>query len=140
VSAGQAVASVLLLAGSFLALLAGLGLVRLPDVFARMHAATKPATLGLVLICLGAGIAGAETADVAKLLLVVALQFLTAPVGAHMVARAAYHAGGLLDRRTVLDELAAAAVRPGRSTRPTGQVDGGKPSRRRNADRGGEDH
>ena len=102
---GEIVASVLILAGAALALLAGIGLVRLPDVFARMHAATKPATLGLVLICLGAAVTDADLADVAKLLLVVVLQFLTAPVGAHMVGRAAYHVGGLLDPATVLDEL-----------------------------------
>ncbi len=103
---GEIAASVLILLGAFLALLAGIGLVRLPDVFARMHAATKPATLGLVLICVGAAVTDAELADVAKLVLVVVLQFLTAPVGAHMVGRAAYHAGGLLDQHTVLDELA----------------------------------
>lgn len=105
-------ASILILVGSALALLAGIGLVRLPDVFARMHAATKPATLGLMLICIGAAVTDAQLADVAKLGLVVALQFLTAPVGAHMVGRAAYHAGGLLHRNTRLDELATAERPP----------------------------
>ncbi len=103
----EILASALILAGSALALLAGIGLVRLPDVFARMHAATKPATLGLMLICIGAAVIDSDLADVAKLTLVVALQFLTAPVGAHMVARASYHAGGMLHRGTRLDELAA---------------------------------
>jgi multicomponent Na+:H+ antiporter subunit G len=111
-SAAEVVASAFILAGSALALLAGIGIVRLPDVFARMHAATKPATLGLALICVGAAITDARVSDVAKLALVVALQFFTAPVGAHMVGRAAYHAGGLLDRRTVLDELATAERPP----------------------------
>lgn len=109
---GQAIASVFMLAGSALALIAGIGLVRLPDVFARMHAATKPATLGLLFICVGAGIADASLPDVAKLTLVVALQFLTAPVGAHMVGRAAYHAGGLLHPGTVLDEMAGDEAEP----------------------------
>ena len=130
---GEIVASVLILLGAFLALLAGIGLVRLPDVFARMHAATKPATLGLVLICVGAAVTDAGLADVAKLTLVVVLQFLTAPVGAHMVGRAAYHAGGLLDRETVLDELDEVrrphAHGPGRS--PTG------PGRHHEGDEGG---
>jgi multicomponent Na+:H+ antiporter subunit G len=111
-SAAEVVASALILAGSALALLAGIGIVRLPDVFARMHAATKPATLGLALVCVGAAITDAQVSDIAKLVLVVALQFFTAPVGAHMVGRAAYHAGGLLDRRTVLDELATAERPP----------------------------
>lgn len=106
-SVGEVVASVLVLLGAALSLLAGIGLVHLPDVFGRMHAATKPATLGLVLICVGAAVSTGDVPDVAKLALVVALQFLTAPVGAHMVGRAAYHAGGLLSPGTVLDELAA---------------------------------
>jgi multicomponent Na+:H+ antiporter subunit G len=108
VSAPEVVASGLVLVGAFLALLAGIGVVRLPDVFARMHAATKPATLGLALICLGAAISDAQLSDVAKLALVVLLQFFTAPVGAHMVGRAAYHCGDLVDEDTVLDELAEA--------------------------------
>jgi multicomponent Na+:H+ antiporter subunit G len=107
VNAGQAIASVFMLAGCALALVAGIGVVRLPDVFARMHAATKPATLGLLLVCIGAAVADATLTDVAKLGLVVVLQFLTAPVGAHMVGRAAYGAG-LLHGGTVLDELATA--------------------------------
>ncbi len=111
-SPGEVIASALILVGAALALVAGIGLVRLPDVFARMHAATKPATLGLALICVGAAITDAQLSDVAKLALVVALQFFTAPVGAHMVGRAAYHAGGLLDGDTRLDELASADPPP----------------------------
>ena len=110
---GEVVASALVLVGAALSLLAGIGLVHLPDVFARMHAATKPATLGLVLICAGAAISTAEVPDVAKLLLVVVLQFLTAPVGAHMVGRAAYHAGGLLSPGTVLDDALTIACGEG---------------------------
>jgi multicomponent Na+:H+ antiporter subunit G len=120
---------VLILAGGALALLAGIGLVRLPDVFARMHAATKPATLGLVLVCLGAALTDAEAADVAKLLLVVVLQFLTAPVGAHMVGRAASHAGVLLEAKTVLDEMAPVARRRGRPDDGGGE-DGDRPGGR----------
>jgi len=111
-SPAEIAAAALILVGSALALLAGIGLVRLPDVFARMHAATKPATLGLALICLGAAVTDARLSDVAKLALVVALQFFTAPVGAHMVGRAAYHAGGLLHSDTRLDELASAERPP----------------------------
>jgi multicomponent Na+:H+ antiporter subunit G len=104
------IASVLLLVGSALAVLAGVGLHRFPDVFARMHAATKPATLGLVLLLTGAAMQAEAAGDVAKLLLVVALQFLTAPVGAHMIGRAAYRAGTELSPDTVVDELAGVDV------------------------------
>jgi multicomponent Na+:H+ antiporter subunit G len=100
------VGAVLLLAGCGLAVLAGVGLVRFPDVFARMHAATKPATLGLVLVAVGAMFRVERLSDVSKLALVVAIQFLTAPVGAHLVGRAAYWAGGALDPSTDPDDLA----------------------------------
>ncbi len=102
----DAVAAVLILTGVALGIGAGLGLQRFPDVFARMHAATKPATLGLVLVLTGAALRVEESGDVAKLLLVVVLQFVTAPVGAHMVGRAAYRAGTELSPATSCDELA----------------------------------
>jgi multicomponent Na+:H+ antiporter subunit G len=99
------VSAVLLLSGVALAVIAGLGLVRLPDVFSRMHAATKPATLGLVLVLLGAALRVEDGSDAATLLLVGAFQFLTAPVGAHIIGRSAYRAGaGALDD-LVVDEL-----------------------------------
>jgi len=100
------IAAVLILVGVALAIAAGLGLQRFPDVFARMHAATKPATLGLVLVLAGAALRVEAAGDVAKLLLVLILQFITAPVGAHMVGRAAYRAGTELSPTTTIDELA----------------------------------
>ena len=99
------VSSVLLLVGVFLAVVAAVGLVRLPDVLSRMHAATKPATLGLLLITVGAALRMQDGSDAVKLLLVAAFQFVTAPVAAHMIARAAYRSGtGALDE-LVVDEL-----------------------------------
>lgn len=106
------VSSVCIVSGATLALLAGVGLQRFPDVFARMHAATKPATLGLVLILAGTGLQVERVGDAAKLLLVVGLQFITAPVAAHMIGRAAYRAGTELSPETVLDELATSASEP----------------------------
>ncbi len=102
----DAIAAVLILLGVGLGVTAGLGLQRFPDVFARMHAATKPATLGLVLVVAGAALRVEDPGDVAKLLLVLVLQFITAPVGAHMVGRAAYRAGTELSPTTSIDELA----------------------------------
>ena len=84
----EIVAAVLLLAGCSLALFGALGVLRFPGLFARMHAATKPPTLGLVLVAAGIAAVAADLADAAFVVLVVALQFLTAPVGAHLLARA----------------------------------------------------
>jgi multicomponent Na+:H+ antiporter subunit G len=99
------VSAVLVVAGASLMALGGLGIVRLPDVFARMHAATKPPTLGLVLVVLAAMLQVDDVSDLGLLLLVLLLQFLTAPVGAHLIGRASYDSGGLLAPDTVRDDL-----------------------------------
>lgn len=101
----QVLVAVMLLLGCLLGLLAAVGLHRFPDLFCRMHAATKPATLGLVLVALAVGLTVNSSGAIIKLLLVVVLQFLTAPVSAHMVGRAAYRSGIPLSDTTVMDEL-----------------------------------
>jgi multicomponent Na+:H+ antiporter subunit G len=111
-------AGALIVTGGALAVVAGIGLHRFPDVFARMHAATKPATLGLALVLTGAALNAEDAGDMAKLLLVLALQLVTAPVGAHLVGRAAYRSGTELAPGTVLDELADVERRSGE--RPDG--------------------
>jgi multicomponent Na+:H+ antiporter subunit G len=97
-------AAVLLLSGVALSIIGGIGINRFPDVFARMHAATKPITLGLALVLLGAALLKTEIPSIVKLLLAAGLQFITAPVAAHMVGRAAYRAG--TERSPGVDELA----------------------------------
>lgn len=92
-TAKEILAAVLLLAGSSLAFLGALGVARFPGLFARMHAATKPPTLGLVLVAAGVACVASDVADAAFVALVVLLQFLTAPVGAHLLARAARRRG-----------------------------------------------
>jgi multicomponent Na+:H+ antiporter subunit G len=108
----DALAALLLAAGTLLTVLAGVGVLRLPDVFARMHAATKSSSLGLALVLLGAALRVRGVGDTAKLVLVIALQFLTAPVAAHLVGRAAHRAGEALDHVTEVDELAGAERPP----------------------------
>lgn len=98
--------AVLLCTGVALAMIGCIGMHRFPDVFARMHATSKPATLGLVLVLAGAGLRMLDVGDVVKLALVFVLQFVTAPTGAHMVGRAAYRAGTELSPETSIDELA----------------------------------
>jgi len=102
----EVTASALLLTGSVLCLLAGAGLQRFDSVFARMHAATKSMTLGLALVASGAALTVDDPGDRVKLLLVAALQFITAPVAAHVVGRAAYRSGTELQADMALDELA----------------------------------
>jgi multicomponent Na+:H+ antiporter subunit G len=100
----EVLASVLLIGGALLALLAAVGLQRFDDVFARMHSATKPATLGLMLILGGTALVLPEPGAVAKLFLVILLQFVTAPVAAHLVGRAAFRTGQELSPNTIVTE------------------------------------
>lgn len=99
------VAAALLLAGSSLALTAVVGLFRLPDVYARMHAATKPLTLGVALCLLGAAVRADDLSDVTKLLLAATFQLLTAPVASHLLGRAAHQTDAPQADSTVVDEL-----------------------------------
>lgn len=85
----EVLAAILLVLGAFLATVAAIGLQRFDDVLARMHSATKPATLGLLLIVIGTTVVLREPGSVLKLVLVILLQMVTAPVGAHLVGRAA---------------------------------------------------
>jgi multicomponent Na+:H+ antiporter subunit G len=78
---------ILVLAGASVALIAAIGVVRLRDARSAMHAATKPATLGILLIGAGAVLQLDDLSSVSKLVVIIALQFVTAPVGAHMLAR-----------------------------------------------------
>jgi multicomponent Na+:H+ antiporter subunit G len=87
------VVAVLLLAGVGLNLTAAIGLHRFPDVFCRMHAATKPATFGLLCVLTGAALAIGEVPAATKLALVAVLQLATNPVGGHMVGRAGWNVG-----------------------------------------------
>jgi len=100
------VAGALLVGGCLLALVAALGVLRLPDLLTRMHAATKPQVLGLVLVLAGLAVRLREPGALGVLALAVLFQFATAPVATHMVARAGFRAG-LLRRPDLLvtDEL-----------------------------------
>ena len=81
------------------------GLYRLPDVYARMHAATKPATLGITLCLVGAALQVDDVDVATKLLLAAAFQLLTAPVAGHLLGRAAHDTGAAQSIDTVVDEL-----------------------------------
>ncbi|MGK5110525.1 MULTISPECIES: monovalent cation/H(+) antiporter subunit G [unclassified Geodermatophilus] len=95
-----------LLAGAFLCLTAGLGLVRFPDVLSRMHAGTKPQVLGVLLIMVGGAIRLSSWSAAWMLLLVAAFQLLTAPVSAHMISRVAYRRRHVRRDLLLVDELA----------------------------------
>lgn len=99
------VSGALVILGAALLLLAGIGVLRLPDVFSRMHAGTKAASLGLAFILVGAALVTPDAVARVKLLVAIVFQFLTAPVAAHLIGRAAYRAGVPLFEGTRFDEL-----------------------------------
>lgn len=80
----------LLLGGALMSLAAAVGLLRFPDLLSRMHAATKPQVLGLLLFLLAIAVELRSWAIVPVLIVCWIFQLLTAPVSAHMVGRAGY--------------------------------------------------
>ena len=102
---------VLLVGAGALTLAAGVGLLRFPDAVTRLHAGTKPQILGLVLLVLALALQARSWDALLLLSPILVLQMLTAPISAHMIARAAYRTGNLDPRRTPIDELAPAVER-----------------------------
>jgi multicomponent Na+:H+ antiporter subunit G len=107
---------VLILLGAILCLSAAVGLLHFRDVPSRLHAATKPQVLGLVLICLAVALSqrsvGGILLGLALVTPVVLMQFATAPLSAHMVGRQAYRNGTTDQHTLVVDELADSKQTP----------------------------
>jgi multicomponent Na+:H+ antiporter subunit G len=89
-STTDVIASIALVLGALMSLLAGVAVLRFPDTMSRIHAATKPQVLGIMLLMLGVGLRLGSPAVIGMLVLIVVLQFVTAPVSAHLTVRVAY--------------------------------------------------
>ena len=98
-------AAVLILAGSFFSLVGAIGLVRLPDVYARSHAASKAGTIGSGLAMLAIAVAAPEAYVATRAVAGLLFFLLTAPVSAHLLMRAAYKAGYPLAAGAVSDAM-----------------------------------
>lgn len=98
------VTAILWLAGSAFALLAAIGVLRMPDVFTRMQASTKASTLGLGCLLIGAALQMGDFAGFIRAVSIGAFVLLTTPVAGHVIARASYFADVPLWKGTVLDE------------------------------------
>lgn len=86
------IAAALLVLGGFFCFAAGVGVVRFKDTYARMHASTKAGTLGLCLVCVAVMIEAETWGNVVEAAFVFLFMIATAPVGAHLIARAAFRA------------------------------------------------
>jgi multicomponent Na+:H+ antiporter subunit G len=111
----------LLSVGAVFTLLSAIGVVRMPDLFTRLQSTTKASTLGIVCTMAGVALNFGDSAVSALCLLVILFVFLTAPVAAHMLSRAAYFVGLPLWEGTVRDDLRP-RVRTIARTPPRGSV------------------
>ncbi|KQR26296.1 MULTISPECIES: monovalent cation/H(+) antiporter subunit G [Microbacterium] len=115
------VALVLVLLGAVLCLTATIGLLRWRDVPTRLHAATKPQVLGVLLIVIAVELALRSWEALAFGIPIVLIQFATAPLAAHMVGRAAYRNRTTDEANLYVDELQHRTEQPGSTgaeTRP----------------------
>jgi len=124
------IAGVMLLVGAAFVLVSAIGVVRFPDVYMRMHAATKAGTLGAGLMLGAASVVFGDLGVTVRSFVVFFFLLLTAPVAAHVLGRAAYYANVPRWERTGLDELAGRYDEVGDAT--PGEY--GRPARRGNDD------
>jgi multicomponent Na+:H+ antiporter subunit G len=99
------ISTLLITIGTFFILMAGLGLVRMPDLFLRMSASTKAATLGVGCTLLGVALYFGDFATFIRAGAIIIFLLLTAPVAAHLIGRAAYQDGVPLWEETRFDDL-----------------------------------
>ncbi|HPU39038.1 MAG TPA: monovalent cation/H(+) antiporter subunit G [Microthrixaceae bacterium] len=83
-------ADVVVLAGSLLILVAGIGVLRFRNALSRLHALTKASTLGVVLVLVGAAVASDRPNDWTSLLLAALLQLATSPISASLISRSTF--------------------------------------------------
>lgn len=95
----------LVIVGSMFMFLAAIGVVRMPDIYMRMSTVTKAATMGAGLMLIGAVIEASTTTAIVKAVALVTFGFLTSPIAAHMIGRAAYARGVPLWEGTLLDQM-----------------------------------
>ena len=99
------ISALIVLIGAAFTLIAGIGLFRLPDVYLRMHAATKAGTLGAGLMLLALALDAQQLEVAARAIAAILFLLFTAPIAAHLLGRAGYLSGSPLWTKTRFDEL-----------------------------------
>jgi multicomponent Na+:H+ antiporter subunit G len=97
--------ALLLLAGSIFGLIAALGVLRLPDLYTRLHAASKAGAVGGGMILLAVALAAFDGAVALRALIGIGFLLMTTPVAAHLLARASYKSGNKPTQMTVSNDL-----------------------------------
>jgi len=103
------VAGGVLLLGALFVLVAAIGILRLPDLYTRMHAASKAGAVGSGLMFGAVAVASLDGPIILRAALGFVFILVTTPISAHLLARAAYHAGVRPTELTVIDDLASSA-------------------------------
>jgi len=101
----ELVTNVLLVLGGLFTLLAGIGFIRMPDLYTRMQAAGMAGTLGVSCLLLAVGVYFSQVIVWIKVLLVIAVIFSTVPAAAQLIARSAYMSGVKIWGGTIRDDL-----------------------------------
>src|SRR5690606_13076706 len=86
-------------------LLAAVGIVRMPDIYLRISVTTKAATMGMGLLLIGAAVYFNELGITSRVIAIIIFLLITAPVGAHMIGRAAYFTGIKLWKKSLYDDI-----------------------------------
>ena len=102
--------------GTLFVLLAGIGILRMPDTYLRMAVTTKAATLGIGLILVASAIYFNDLSTTTRVVAVIIFILLTAPVGAHLIGRASYIKGNKLWEKSVMDDLEGKYRKTGKNT------------------------
>jgi multicomponent Na+:H+ antiporter subunit G len=100
---------ILVIIGFAFQILGALGLIRLPDVYNRLQAATKSITMGAISIAIGVGVI--DTSLLAKSILVAVFLLITNPISSHATARSAYRSKVPLWKGSVVDKYSKAVAR-----------------------------
>ena len=112
------ISAILAVLGSFFMFTAALGVLRMPDIYTRLHCSTKSATLGVGLILLAVGLYSHDWTVWIRCIAGIVFFVLTVPVGGHILARAGYRVGVKQCEETLSDEWAAEG---GPSTSPVAE-------------------
>lgn len=104
--------------GTIFVLLAGVGIIRMPDTYLRMAVTTKAATLGIGLIMVAAAIYFNDLSTTTRVLAVILFILSTAPVGAHLIGKASYITGPRLWKKTIMDDLEGRYRKTGNKVNP----------------------
>ena len=99
------ITSFFLLAGAAFSFIAALGVCRMPDMFTRMQAAAKTGTLGVGCTIIAVAVHFSDVGVTTRVALILLFLFLTAPIAAHLIARAGYISGVKIWEGSVVDEM-----------------------------------